>query len=118
MTRVCVHVEGYADSDPEEQAELAWRLEQELRGLDAEDISRPDAESPAGAKGSAFEWAQLVVTLAGSLPAMVAMLRSWLGRHPQASITLEIDGDRLTLSDPSASERSELIPAWMMRHGG
>ena len=59
----------------------------------------------------------MVVTLAGSLPPLVAAVRAWLGRHPEASIELEIDGDRLMLSEPSASERRELIGTWMKRHG-
>jgi hypothetical protein len=119
MTEVRLHVGGYADSDPQERAELAWRLQQELHELDLDDVSHATAEeAPPGAKGSAVEWAQLVVTFAGSLPALVATVRSWQGRHPRSSITLEIDGDRLTLSDLSASERSELISAWMRRHGG
>jgi hypothetical protein len=118
MTELRVHVVGYADSDQQERAELAWNLQQELQELDVGDVSRPRAERPLGAKGSALEWAQLVVTFAGSLPALVAGLRAWLGRHSRASITLEIDGDRLTLDDPSASERSELIATWIARHGG
>jgi hypothetical protein len=119
MTEIRLHIGGYADSDPEERAELAWHLKHELHELDLDDISHASAgETPLGAKGSGVEWAQLVVTFAGSLPALVAMVHSWLDRHPQSSITLEIDGDRLTLTEPSASERSELIAAWMGRHGG
>ena len=113
-----VHVAGYEDSDLDERTELAGSLSDELRALDVEDISRPAAEAPAGAKGSAFEWAQLVVTLAGSLPPLLAAVRAWLARHPGASIALEIDGDRLELTDASAGERRELIEAWMQRHGG
>jgi hypothetical protein len=119
MTEIRLHVGGYADSDPEERADLAWRLQQELLELDVDDVSHASAEeTPRGAKGSGVEWAQLVVTFAGSLPAIVAMLCSWQGRHSRSSITLEIDGDRLTLNGLSASERSELIAAWMRRHGG
>jgi hypothetical protein len=119
MTTIRLHIAGYEDSDPEEQAELAWRLEEELRQLDdADDISHPQTTAPGGAKGSGLEWAQLVVDLAGSLPALVGAVRSWLRRHPGASITVEIDGDAVTLSDASASERRELIEAWLKRHGG
>jgi hypothetical protein len=112
-----VYVAGYPDSDSDERAELAWRLQRELLRLEVEHVSRPSGRPPAGAKGSALEWAQLVVTLGGSLPALIAAVRGWLGRHPGASITLEIDGDRLTLSDPSQSERRELIDTWVQRHG-
>jgi hypothetical protein len=118
MMEVQLHVVGYADSDPAERADLAWRLQHELRPLDVEDVGPAAGQLPAGAKGSALEWAQLVVTLAGSLPPLVAALQGWLGRHPGASITAEIDGDRLTLSEPSASERREVIAAWVARHGG
>lgn len=118
VTEVRLYVVGYADSDPEERAELAWRLEEELRGLDVNDIRRPSGPPPAGAKGPALEWAQLVISLAGSLPPLMGALRGWLGRHRGASITVEVDGDRLTLSDASESERRELTAAWMARHGG
>jgi hypothetical protein len=113
-----ISVDGYPDSDAQERAELAWRLEEDLRRLDVEDISRPRSEQPGGAKGSALEWAQLIVTLAGSLPPLVSAARGWVDRHPGASITLEIDGDRLTLDQPSADERRELIDTWIRRHDG
>jgi hypothetical protein len=113
-----IAIAGYADSDEEERAELARRLEEELRQLDVEDISRPQLEPRDGAKGSAFEWAQLIVTFAGSLPVLVSAVRGWLGRHPGASITLEIEGDRVTLEEPSAAERGQLMATWMKRHGG
>jgi Effector Associated Constant Component 1 len=117
MIEVRLHVAGYPDSDAEERAELTWRLEQELRELDVEDVSRPGCNVPAGAKGSALEWAQLVVSFAGALPALVAAVRGWQGRHQGASITMEIDGDRLTLTDLPADERSDLLETWMARHG-
>jgi hypothetical protein len=118
MTTVRLHMAGYADSDAEEQAELASRLSEELRDLDAADVSRPETTAPGGAKGSGVEWAQLVVELAGTLPALVTVVGSWLGRHPGTSITVEIDGDALTLNDATASERRELIDMWISRHGG
>jgi hypothetical protein len=115
---ITIYVAGYEDSDAQERADLAWRLEEDLRPLPVEDVSRRKLEPPGGAKGSAFEWAELIVTLAGSLPPMVSCVRGWLGRHPAASITLEINGDRLTLQEPSSAERRQLIEAWMKRHGG
>jgi hypothetical protein len=116
--QISVHVAGYEDSDREERAELAWGLSEELRALDVEDVSRPAGQPQIGTKGSALEWAQLVVTLAGSLPPLVGAVRGWLGRHPGAAVSLEIDGDRLELTNVAADERRELIDAWMQRHGG
>lgn len=75
-----------------------------------------DATAPEGAKGSGLEWAQLVVTLTGSLPTVVGTIRSWLGRHARASITLTIDGDSITISEPSDAERAALLEAWLGRH--
>jgi hypothetical protein len=115
---VWLHVAGYADSDAQERGELAFRLQEELGELDLEDVSRPSGRLPEGAKGTAVEWAELVVSLAGTLPPLMAALRAWLGRHPGAEITLEVDGDRLTLSDATAGERCELLESWMARHAG
>jgi hypothetical protein len=109
-------VGGFPDSDPEERAELAWRLQDDLIASDVGSVSRPPVAAPAGAKGGALEWAQLFVTLAGTLPGLVVAVRGWLDRHPHASVTLEIDGDRVTLSDGSSREGRELLAAWLQRH--
>ena len=77
MLEVRLTVAGFRDSDPEEQAELAWGLQGELSSLDVESFTRAHAEAPPGAKGAALDWAQLVVSLAGTLPALVAAVRSW-----------------------------------------
>jgi Effector Associated Constant Component 1 len=114
---VRLHIDGYPDSGDEERAELSWRLEQELQELDVEELGRPAADSPVGAKGGALEWAQLVVTLAGTLPGLVAAIQGWTARHRGAAVTLEIGGDRLTLDEASSEERRELIRAWLDRHG-
>jgi hypothetical protein len=118
LTEIRLYVGSYSDGDPDERAQLAGRLQEELRDLDVDDIWQPAARPPVGAKGPALEWTQLVVSLAGSLLALMLTLRRWLGRHPGASITVKIDGDRLTLSDAWASKRRQLIDAWMGRHGG
>jgi hypothetical protein len=118
VTELRLHIVGFADSDQEERAELAFGLERELLELDIEDISRSSPEPPSGAKGTTFEWAELIVSAGTALAPLVAVARSWLGRHPKASITLTIDGDTLALTDATEDERSELIAAWMARHGG
>ena len=117
VLEVRLRVAGFSDSDPEEQAELAWRLQEELSSLDVEDVTRAPTAPRAGAKGAALEWAQLVVTLAGTLPALAAAVRCWAERHPGAEVTLEVDGDRVTLSDASPEERQRLLSAWLRRHG-
>jgi hypothetical protein len=73
--------------------------------------------APIGSKGAGLEWAQLVVSLAGSMPAMVAALQGWLGRHHGATVSLEIDGDKLTLGDASEADQRRLVETFFARHG-
>lgn len=108
-------VSGYSDSDDAERADLGIALRSAIVAADV-DVSHPHATAPEGAKGSNLEWAQLVVTLTAALPAVVGAIRSWLGRHAGASITLTIGGDSITISEPSDAERAELLEAWLGRH--
>ena len=114
-TQVHVQVAGYPDSDDEERADLTARLRADLLAHDL-DVSHPAAEAPPGSKGAGIEWAQLLVTLAGTVPSMVAALQGWRGRHPRAAVTLEIDGDKLTLDQASAADQQRLINTFLARH--
>jgi hypothetical protein len=116
MTDVRVHVGGYPDSDDEERADLASRLRADLQAHDLE-VSHPDAQAPPGSKGAALEWAELVVSVAGSMQGMSAGVQGWLGRHRGATVSLEIDGDKLTLHDASAAEQRRLLETFLARHG-
>ena len=109
---------GYPDSDDEERADLAWRLREEMRDRGVDDVSHPSIRPPPGAKGGAVEWAQLVVSLAGTVPPLIMALQGWLGRHPKAAVTLEIDGDTLTLGEATADEQRRLVETFLARHGG
>jgi hypothetical protein len=117
MTQMRVHVDGYPDSDDEERADLTTRLRDEMLYQGVEDVVHPEAVAPDGAKGGALEWAQLIVGLAGSVGPMIAALRSWIGGHPRAAVTLEIDGDTLTLASASEDEQKKLIESFLARHG-
>jgi hypothetical protein len=117
MTELRLHVRGYPDSDDEERADLAWRLREDLRDHGLDHVSHPSIPGPAGAKGAALEWAQLVVSLAGTVPPLIMALQGWLGRHPRAAVTLEIDGDRLTLDEAAPAEQRRLVDAFLDRHG-
>jgi Effector Associated Constant Component 1 len=117
MTEVQLHVAGYPDSDAEERADLAARLREEIAD-GVEDVSHPSLQPPPGAKGSALEWAQLLVTMAGTLPPLIMAVQGWLGRHRGAAVTVEIDGDTLTLGNASDAEQRRLVEAFLARHGG
>jgi Effector Associated Constant Component 1 len=114
---IILHLAGDEESDVEEVAQLSSYLRRELLELDVEDVEHVPAVVPAGAKGAAFEWAQLAVTMAGTAVPLIGALRGWLGRHRECSVTLEIDGDRLTLSGVDAAEQSRLANVWLERHG-
>jgi Effector Associated Constant Component 1 len=118
MTELRVHVAGYPDSDEEERADLAGRLRDEIEAHGIDDVAHPSVESPDGSKGVAFDLAQLVITFAGTLPALIAAVQGWMGRHPSAAITLEIDGDTLTLDEASPAERQRLMEVFLAKHGG
>ena len=114
---IVLTVEGDRDSDREDLAALTWDLREDLLTLDVADVDHPSAEAPSGAKGSAMEWAQLVVTLAGSAPPLFGVLRGWVGRHPGCSVTLSVGEDRLTLDDLSPDEQRRLYREWLERQG-
>jgi hypothetical protein len=116
MTQVRLHVSGYSDSDDEECADLTTRLRADLLARDLA-VSYPPAEALPGSKGASLDWAQLVVTLAGAVSPMIAALQGWLGRHPRAAVSLEIDGDKLTLEEASPAEQRRLVETFLARHG-
>jgi hypothetical protein len=119
MTEVRLHVVGYPDSDEDERAELASRLREEIQEQGIDDVAHASVPPPPGSKaGGALDWAQLVVTFAGTVPSLVMAIQGWLGRHPDAAVTLEIGGDRLTLEQASPAERRQLLETFLDRHGG
>ena len=118
MTEVHVQVVGYPDSDEEERADLASRLQEEIRANGIDDVSHPESEAVPGSKGAGLEWAQLAVSFAGVAPSLVMAIQGWLGRHPNAALTLEIDGDKVIVEDPSPAERQRLLEVFFERHGG
>ena len=117
MAQLLVQVQGLPDSDDEERAELTSRLREEMIDQGVEEVAHPDARAPDGAKGAALEWAQLVVGFGGTVGPLLSALRGWIGRHPDAGITLEIGGDKLTLDKASPADRERLVEAFLARHG-
>ena len=114
-TEVRLEVLGAEDSDAHEIAELMRRLKAELRRIDAENVRGVDAKAPAGAKGAALDWAQVVVTMSGSLPPLVALVRSFSRRNRGCAVVLEAAGDTLRLEGGDEEERRRLAEAWLAR---
>jgi hypothetical protein len=118
MPELKLTVHGFVDSDDRERAELTADLESVIRRCDVQAVSRPMSSVPRGAKGSGVEWAQLVVSFIGTVPPLLTVLSGWLDRHKGSSITVELDGDSITLAEASDDERAELISVWVRKHGG
>jgi Effector Associated Constant Component 1 len=117
-SEIRLHVSGDEDADAEYVADLATGLRRELLELDVDRVDHaPGAPAPIGAKGQTLEWAQLVVTLAGSMPAFVGVVQAWLGRHPGCSVTFDVDGDTFTVKGLSAADRDRLAEDWLRKHG-
>lgn len=110
---VRVHVTAEPDAEETRAADLTWDLSEELLQLDVDSVDRIEGKRMSGAKGTFFEWAELAVTVSGGLPSLVAYLRGWVGRHDQCELTLELDGDRLTLKNASAETQTRLIQEWL-----
>lgn len=115
--------------DPEQSPEAGERtargLRAEIAELDGVEAmhSVPGGTAPAGAKGpDAVTAGALVVALAasgGMFTALVETLRDWLGRQSaRHRISLTIDGDTIELDRASATERQNLVDAYIRRHTG
>jgi hypothetical protein len=115
-SQVTVHIEAL-DGDPEHAAERTWHLKEEITRVDVDRVEHAPAPAVPGAKGDAFAWAELIVTLSGSLPVLVGAVRSWVNRNRDCNVTLEIDGDRLVLEGVNSEQQLELANAWLERHG-
>ena len=112
-----MQVLGAADSDAHELAELMRRLKDDLRHVDADAVRHPSGEAPPGAKGAALDWAQVIVTMSGSLPPLIALVRGFSRRNHDCAVVLEADGDTLRLEGGSEDERRRLAEAWLARRG-
>src|SRR5216683_2839651 len=76
-------------------------------------------ETPEGSR--AFEvisLGTLVVTLAASggvFTTLINVINGWLARDEKRSITLEIDGDKISITGSSSEEEKQLVKQWIRR---
>jgi hypothetical protein len=121
LTQLTLNVCTRPEDDAEKLAELSRQLRTELMELDVESVELVrTGKIPAGAKaGEPITWGVLLVTLAASggvLTTLINVLQSWLTRHEQRSVSLEIDGDKLEVKGMSSQEQQRLIDDWLGRH--
>ena len=107
-----------ADSDAEELAELAGRLQAELLGVDAGSVIPLGVDrAPEGAKGLGTLAGWLVAqfgTLDG-LRAIVAAVRGWTSRTGR-TVEVSIGGDLLKVTAVTSQQQEKIIDAWLARH--
>jgi len=110
-----------ADEDLERRA---LQLRDELLALAVDDV-RPatGGEVPPGSRGpSVAEIGTLLVSLGPSvqlLQSVVQSITAWLGRDRSTSaVKISIDGDVLELGAATADQQTQLVDAWLARHGG
>lgn len=108
------------DSIAEEREEMALRLREELLETDVIAVkSSEDRTAPQGAKGLPAGLDTLLVTLAGSgsiLGTVLTTTINWLAKRKECSVTVKLDGDEITLTNPSAEDQHRLIAAFLKRH--
>src|SRR5262249_30204045 len=107
-----------AGAVPEQVAGLTASLREDLLAFGVVGAENPPAKEPlpSGARGDAVAWAQLAVTLAGSLPALVGFVRGWVRDHRDVRVRVEIDGDVIELDGATDAESHQLFKAFLARH--
>lgn len=113
-----LRVDGGPDADPEENAELALRLRDELRETDAASVKLGRGEeAPAGAKGDPLELGTLLVGVvsSGALTAVLTTANSWIARQKRGRVHVKIGDDELLLSGMPSADQQRLIDHWLAR---
>jgi hypothetical protein len=119
-TRCTLNIDNGPDRDDEELVDLTRRLRKDLLTLDG--VER--AESPViadipGSKSAGIDLQTIIVTLAASggvLTTLIGLIQQWLTRRERASVTLEIGGDKLTITGASSETERRLVDEWVGRH--
>jgi hypothetical protein len=107
-----------ADSDAEELADLAARLQAELVDVDAVSVVRLPAEAvPERAKGlgDLAGWLAVQFGTPDGLRAMMAAVRLWTSRT-RRTVEVSIDGDPLIVTGVNSQQQEKIIDAWLARH--
>jgi hypothetical protein len=106
------------DVDDQELDGLTRSLRRDLLELPVEDV-RPEAREPLppGAKaGGAVAVGTMLVAMAGSgglLVAVVETVRSWLTRHRDQRVVLELGDAKLELTGATDQQREQLVQQFL-----
>ena len=123
MIKLLLQVQSAADCDRDELDELTQQLKSELLETSVDSIEPViSPEQPVGTRvGDPMTVGQLLITLGaagGVLTTFVGAIRDWALRGEKRSVTIEMNGDKLTVTELSEDNQQSLINAWIVRHGG
>jgi hypothetical protein len=115
-----LNIDAGTDADEEERLDLVRRLREALLALsEVENIESPYVPPIAASKAVGIDWQTLVVTLAASggvLTTLITNLQAWLTRYERASVTVEVNGDKLEVKGASSEVQRRLVDDWISRH--
>jgi hypothetical protein len=117
-TQLLLTISPERGADAQELAELSRQLRAAVLESDADTVepTRADA-APAGAKGDPLTLATLAITIAPTaVEGLIRIVQAWVSRHERASVTVEAEGAKLTVTgDPSAMQ-GQLVDAFLAHH--
>jgi hypothetical protein len=103
----------------EKPESLARHLRKEILSLPVKDVEFATIEQAIGTRSAAIDWTRLFVTLAASggvLSTLITAIQVWLTHRRGNKVVVEVDGDKLELSDSTDEERQKLIELWLKEH--
>lgn len=118
-TTLTLTVHAGPDVDQELLETFVRQLRDDILQLGVDSVDFPPGPiAPEHAKGSAESLGVLVVVLAASGRALIALInavQSWISAREHRSVILEIEGDKLTLTGIPGKDRQLIIDAWLSR---
>jgi hypothetical protein len=110
-------------ADAERLAVLTGYLRTDLLQLDVDNVTMlPVGEPPLGTRGTdVAAVGGLLVTFSESAEGILSVInsiRDWLrrGQENQRRVRVEVDGDKLELSQASAADQQQLVELFLSRH--
>jgi hypothetical protein len=115
-----IKIETDEGADDQERFELTRNLRKQILSLDeVENAESPPASVVPGTKSAGVDWQALIVTLASSggiLTSLTGAIQSWVTRQDRSTVTLEIGGDKITVTGASSESQKRLVDDWIKRH--
>lgn len=120
LASLTLNVSTGLEADIEERTTLVRMLRKELSDLpDVQSLDFPRSAADPKSKAPGIDWQTLIVTLAASggvLTTLISTVQTCLTRHERTSVTLEIGGDKLTITGASPESQNRLVSSWIDRH--